>query len=33
MFAVLYVGVCMYTLLLWWLVPPQSPWHRTSAHT
>jgi hypothetical protein len=25
-FAVLYIGVCIYTLLLWWLVPPKSPW-------
>ena len=27
-FAVLYVGVCIYTLLLWRLVPPQLPWAR-----
>ncbi len=32
-FAVLYVGVCMYTLLLWRLVPPQLPWYQKSAHT
>ena len=25
-FAVLYIGVCIYSLLLWWLVPPKSPW-------
>jgi hypothetical protein len=25
-FAALYVGVCVYTLLLWWFVPPRVPW-------
>jgi hypothetical protein len=25
-FAALYVGVCVYTLLLWWFVPPEVPW-------
>ena len=24
-FAMLYVAVCAFTLLLWWLIPPQSP--------
>ena len=24
-FALLYVAICAYTLLLWWLVPPRSP--------
>jgi len=25
-FAALYIGVCIYTLVLWWLVPPNAPW-------
>ena len=32
-FAVLYVGVCIYTLLLWRLVPPQLPWGQKPSHT
>ena len=30
-FAALYVTVCAYTLVLWWLVPPVYPWRRVSA--
>ena len=30
-FAVLYVTVCVYTLALWWLVPPVYPGRRVAA--
>ena len=33
MFAVLYVGVCIYTLLLWRLVPPELPWNQKPSRT
>jgi hypothetical protein len=26
-FAVAYVAICGYTLMLWWFVPPRLPWH------
>jgi len=31
MFATLYAIVCVYTILLWWLVPPDYPWRHASA--
>src|SRR6185437_11780390 len=32
-FAMLYVGACIYALLLLRLVPPNSPWHHEVSHT